>query len=483
MQINFNKPSPKPDTVAGKLFSTIFFSIFLMAGIFFLIMMIFTLCKKMDWTVLAFLLIPLVFIAVGGGGIYFAWKKKVPKIKSGAAAVDKSSPAKQRKIMLFFFSVFFLAGSGFGWMMVGQPLMKIKKSENWSKIPCTIASSKIKESRSDKSTTYKVDITFRYKFKGIKHVGGSYDLMTGSDSGYSSKRKVIDRYPVGKSTSCYVNPENPDEAIISREFNRPWWLALLPLVFILVGLGGIIATLAKKKKTKHVYTPHNDFNNNYETTLKMKSSPLKNFIGMIFFALIWNGIISIFIVKAVRSWSSNNVEWFLSFFMLPFVFVGIATIAGVFYFFIALFNSKVVVTISNPRPQLGEKVTLSWEIVNPGTIETLEIMLKAEEVATYQSGGKNNNTCSRKSIFESIKLLETSSKEAIHIGRTEFTIPSNSMHSFDGKNNKITWEIHLAGDIKRFPNLKCEFPITVMPLNQRSLDRISRSAENGDKNG
>jgi len=405
MQINFNKPSPKSDTVAGKLFLTL------------------------------------------------------------------------------FFSIFFLAGSGFGWMMLAQPLMKIKKSESWSKIPCTIVSSKIKESRGDKSTTYKVDITFRYKFKGIKHVSGSYDFMTGSDSGYSFKRKIVNRYPVGKSTSCYVNPEDPDEAVISREFNRPWWLVLLPLVFIIVGLGGIIATLTKKKKAKHVYTPHDDFNNNYETTLKMKSSPLKNLIGMIFFALIWNGIVSIFVVKAVGSWSSNNVEWLLSFFMLPFVFVGIATIAGVFYFFIALFNSKVVVTISNPRPQLGEKVTLSWKIVNSGTVETLAMTLKAEELATYQSGGKNNNTRTRKSAFESIKLLETNSKETIHIGRTEFTIPSNSMHSFDAKNNKVIWNIHLAGDIKRFPNLKCEFPITVMPLNQRSLDRISRSAENGDKNG
>lgn len=169
--------------------------------------------------------------------------------------------------------------------------------------------------------------------------------------------------------------------------------------------------------------------------------------------------------------------------MIPFVLVGLGTIAGVIYYFIAMFNSKVVVTISNSCPQLGEKVTLSWKILNSANINRLEIYLKAEESATYQTRGKDNNTCIRKSIFESLKLLETDNKAAIHIGKTQFSIPLNSMHSFDGKNNKISWEITLHGDIKRFPDLKCEYPVTVMPLAQDTLHEILRSAEKEDNNG
>ena len=483
MQINFNTDN-KTSSIAGKLGGTIFFSIFMFMGLFFLIMMIRSLYEKMDWAVAVFLMLPVIFIIVGAGGIYFTWKKKTAEVKTGAAAVEKVNPQNQRVFLALFFSVFFFAGSGFGWVMVGQPLMKIKESEKWPQKPCTIVSSRIKESRGDESTTYRVDMTFKYKFSGVEYVGAAYDFMTGSDSDYSSKRKVVNRYPVGKSTYCYVNPENPSEAVISRKYNNPWWLALLPLVFILVGAGGVIGTLVRKKKREHIYSSKEEaVISGGEAVLKTKSSPLKNFAGILFFALIWNGIISIFVTKAVQSWSTNNVEWFLSFFMIPFVLVGLGTIAGVIYYFIAMFNSKVVVTISNSCPQLGEKVTLSWKILNSANIDRLEIYLKAEESATYQTHGKNNNTCIRKSIFESLKLLETDNKDAIHIGKTQFSIPLNSMHSFDGKNNKISWEITLHGDIKRFPDLKCEYPVTVMPLAQDTLHEILRSAEEGDNNG
>ena len=106
--------------------------------------------------------------------------------------------------------------------------------------------------------------------------------------------------------------------------------------------------------------------------------------------------------------------------MIPFVLVGLGTIAGVIYYFIALFNSKVVVTISNPNPRLGETVTLSWKIVNSASVDKLEIYLKAEESATYRTQGKDNNTRTRTSTFELLKLLETDNKDAIHIGRTQF---------------------------------------------------------------
>ena len=427
-------------------------------------------------------------MAVGGGGIYGTWKKEKPENTSGAAAVKKSKPANQRNLLLIFFAIFFIAGIGFGWMMLGRPLLKIKESENWLRTSCKIVSSRIKKSRVDKSTTYSVDIVFKYKFSGVEYIGGSYDFMTGSDSDYRSKSKVVDHYSKGKTAYCYVNPDDPVEAVISREFNSPWWLAVIPLIFILVGLGGMIGVWVKKKKRKHVYSSREEpdlnlIGDNGETVLKMKSPPLKNLIGVLIFALLWNGIISIPVSQAAKSWGTNNVDWLLILFMIPFVLAGIAAIVGVVYCFIALFNSKTVVTISNSRPQPGEKVTLSWKIMNSASIDKLEIFLKAEESATYQTHGKNNNTHTRKNTFELLTLLDTTNRDAIHIGKTQFSLPLKTMHSFDGKNNKIIWEIVLHGDIKHRPDLKCEYPITVMPLSQESLHKILRSAETGENNG
>ncbi len=443
--------------------------------------------RSVEWLLFAFLLIPLVFVAIGGGGIYGTWKKEKIENISSAAAVGKRKSEKQLNVPVIFFAVFFIIGGSFGWLVIVNPLLKIKESEKWSKKPCKIISSRVKVSHDNDGSAYKVDIAFKYQFSGKKYISSNYDFVTGSDNDYSSKQQVVDHYPVGKSAYCYVNPENPAEAVISREFNTPWWVAGLASIFMLVGAGGMIGTLLKKKKCKHIYLSNekpglNLIGNDGEIILKMKSSPLKNLIGTLFAAVFWNGIVSIFVVIAVESWQTGHVEWFLTLFMIPFVLFGLALIGRVIYCFIALFNSKVVVTISNPRPQPGEKVTLSWKIMNSTSIDKLEIFLKAEEIATYQTQGKDNKTHTSKSTFELLTLLNTSNHDAIHIGETQFIIPSNTMHSFDGKNNKITWEIVLHGNIKRRPDLRGEYPISVMPLNQESLHRISRSTEYGDDN-
>jgi hypothetical protein len=445
--------------------------------------------REVEWFILPFALIPLIFVAVGAGGIYAVWKKSAPE-KTGSAAVTAAKKIEikhPRAFLALFFSLFFFAGAGFGWMMVGKPLLKIHESENWPKVPCEIVSSRVKVSHGDDSTTYRADITFRYKFEKMEYIGGSYDFMTGSDSDYSSKSQVVGRYPPGKKTYCYVNPADPVEAVISREFNAPWWMPILPGVFMLVGAGGIIGTLIKKKK-KHVYAPGveetvpNFVAPDSETVLTMESSPLKNFIAAVFVALFWNGIVSIFVGIAVRSWIRGDVEWFLSFFIIPFVLIGLVMIGAVIYCFIALFNSRVVVTISNPCPQPGEKLTLGWKILNATSVNKLEIYLKGEESATYQGKGDDNSK-TEKSTFELLKLLDTENRDAIHIGRTQFTVPSGTMHSFDGKDNKIQWRIVLRGHIKRRPDINCEYPITLMPFDQESLHKLLRSAENGKENG
>ena len=439
--------------------------------------------RNFDWGLLPFCLIPLIFVGIGLGGIIFTWKKKKAKtaVETAAAIAGPTSKRNQKALLVVFFSVFFLAGSGFGWMMLGRPLYKIEQSKDWKRVPCVITSSRVKSSSDSDGTTYSVDMAFRYKFDGVTHVSGTYDFMTGSDSDGQSKYKVIKRYPVGTSTYCYVNPENPSEAVISREYNGPWWGALLVAIFIVVGAGGVIGTLFAKKR-KHVYQsadePNLDTLSNGETVLKVKSSPMKNFIGILFIAAFWNGIVSIFVSKAVKSWGTGHIEWFLSFFMIPFVLIGLALIGGVIYCFIALFNSKVTVSVSNANPRLGEKITLTWRIANSSKVDNLKIYLQGEESAIYNSGGKNNSRTTKTSIFEQITVMDTDRREAIHAGKAMVAIPQNTMHSFDASNTKITWQFVLHGDIKRRPDIKGEYVINVLPLDEGRLHKIMRSAEN-----
>ena len=95
------------------------------------------------------------------------------------------------------------------------------------------------------------------------------------------------------------------------------------------------------------------------------------------------------------------------------------------------------------------------------------LSLVGEEHATYRRG---TDTVTDKHTFYDEPLLETSSlAEIVKGGHFEAVIPCDVMHSFEADNNKITWTIRAAGDIKRWPDMKAEFRLVIQPMNPEAI--------------
>ncbi|MDD5727458.1 MAG: DUF3592 domain-containing protein [Victivallales bacterium] len=436
-------------------------------------------CRKTAWFLIPFMLLPLIFMIIGGSGLFFTWKRqettnfsKIQKTK-----IDLPKAFKSKTALLIFFGIFLLAGCGGVWTLAGYPLYKRKQSQNWERIPCVITTSRVKIS-SGKNTAYSIDIAFRYKYKGIEYIGGTYDFVLGSDSDHQSKSRITKRYPPGTCTFCYVNPGDPLEAVLSRECRLSWPGIIGISVFVLAGAGGIIGVLCKRGKKQAVCFETEQPAANRETILKMKNPPLKKFFIALFIMLFWNGIISVFVIDAVKSWGTDNVEWFLSIFMIPFVLVGLALFVGVCYCFIALFNSRVSVSVNNPSPRLGEKISLTWRIHDSRKVDRLQIYLQGVETVIYPSG-KNNSRTVKNNVFEQLTVIDTDNREAIHTGRAFVTVPRNSMHSFTADNTKIIWQAVLHANIRRRPDIKGEYVINVLPPDARDMPQIACNTELG----
>ncbi|MGC8140705.1 DUF3592 domain-containing protein, partial [Salmonella enterica] len=73
------------------------------------------------------------------------------------------------------------------------------------------------------------------------YTGNRYNFSFGSSSGREGKQKVVDKYPPGSDAVCYVNPRRPEQAVISRAMPGDIWFGVIPVVFLLVGVGGMIA--------------------------------------------------------------------------------------------------------------------------------------------------------------------------------------------------------------------------------------------------
>lgn len=425
-----------------------------------------------------FAIIPLVFVAVGVGGIYFTWRPKRKRPDGSDASESISAKAKGKTggplALAGFFSIFLLVGLGVFYGMFLRPMMMIEEAKDWPEVPCTVISSRVKSHEGDESTTYSVDIFYSYTVDGREHKSNRYSFMGGSSSGYDGKKAVVNAHPPGRKTVCYVNPDDPTEAVLERGYTSDLWFGLIPLVFVAVGAGGIFFTVRSRLRKKAATGRRDVPVPGYERTaiverdvaagpviLKPKHSPLVKLLGVAGFALFWNGIVSVFVWQVIDGWQKGRGEWFLTLFMIPFVLAGLAAIGGIVYFLLALFNPRPKLTLSSDAIPVGGSAELRWELTGQvNRIGTFEIVLEGREEATYRRG---TNTVTDKNVFATLPIARLDDWRDMANGEAALAVPADTMHSFEADNNKIIWALKVRGDIRLWPDIKEEFPLTVLP--------------------
>lgn len=435
------------------------------------------------------LLFPLLFIGIGGIGIYAMWARIQPKPSENRPISDTS---KGRRFLVAFFLLFALVGLGMMWPLCFRPIYKVLDARDWIETRCRIVQARVQSHDGDEGTTYSVDILYEYAFGGKTYRSARFDFIGGSSSGYSGKQAVVDRYKTMFDPVCFVNPALPSEAVLVRKLGAKLLFCLFPWVFFLVGAGGIYGVLRSAARSAqsgsvawlppasessrrvdpgrmHWLHPsiEDDFVNDW-VVLPAAGRRAGKFFGWLFFAVFWNGITSVFVIMAAQSFRRGHPDWFLSLFMIPFVLIGLGLVLAACHQFLALLNPYPVVRIRPARIPLGASADLQWEFKGlPGRIRELKILLTATEQIRNTSDEKKRNrdvSMSSKPVFER-ELACLTDPQQIVSGQIGLTVPAGAMHSFDSGNCRLTWAISFHGDIRIWPNLKDDLPIVVVPPN------------------
>lgn len=395
--------------------------------------------------------------------------KRLSKSKrkgSGAGFRDKP-PSKFGRGFLFLFGLpFFAMGFFLCWIAAINPICKSISSADWPQVPCEIIVSHVNSHSSSDGTTYTIEIKFNYSYQTIDYNGGSYSFDTIQSSGRKRKQKIIAKYPIGSEAVCWVNPDAPEEAVLSRRVpGIVYFIIPFTSIFMLVGLGimlGALGILPKKRaKATGSKVKEIDIIKKGETELKPSASGWVKVLVVLGIALFWNGIVSVFLYEVIQSYRNDNPDIFLTVFLIPFVLIGLALTCGVFYQLLALANPKFRLTLSEASPRLGQKVNLQWK--SSGSLKRLDkltIKLEGRECATYRRG---TDSVTDHATFHLESLFETDLPSENASGSIHIQIPPSLMHTFHGDNNKIEWRLLIEGPIRRWPDVDEDYPLTVRP--------------------
>lgn len=416
---------------------------------------------------------------------------EAPTAGSPTGAISrKASRSLSPGCLVGFFSLFLLFGLGFLAFFL-LPAVKVWKARSWTATRCTVLASEVESHSDSDSTTYSVAVRYRYQVDGTSYESHRYEFLGGSSSGYEHKQEIVERYPPGSRPICWVDPEDPSQAVLERGLTRGYFFALIPAVFVLVGGGGVaFALLSGRRRRPERATPWLPENRGEPAVtapsstggftagtgfadagtesagpviLQAHSTPIGKLVVIILIAAFWNGITGVFVWQVIRGWRTGTGEGTgcLALFLVPFVLIGVALLLGIPYQFLALFNPRLHLTLSSASLELGGSARLSWSFTGfPGRIRHLRIELEGREEATYRRG---TSTHTDRQAFATLAVVDTSERLEIAAGEAAVTVPADTMHSFAATHNRIVWTLKVAGDIRRWPDVGEEFDLVVRP--------------------
>lgn len=129
----------------------------------------------------------------------------------------------------------------------GLPLWAEIRSLRWVPTPCVVESAQVRSIRHDGQVpviVYWPDIVYGYQINGLRYRANLYNASdVGSPWWAYGARNTIRSYPIGRRTTCYVNPADPFETVLDRTPSSTQWFGLWPLIMAILGAAGILQTL------------------------------------------------------------------------------------------------------------------------------------------------------------------------------------------------------------------------------------------------
>lgn len=388
-----------------------------------------------------------------------------------------------------FLGLFVVVGSVTGFFMSARPLYHAYVARGWTPTACEVVSSRIVHN----DDTARADIVYRYTIGGRQYTADRYNFMPGTSSD-SSVPDVVAKHAPGTKFECYVDPSDPSSAVINRTPTLWYFMGVLFFVMF-AGIPGTIAVVMIRSRRRartaagqaaagtgvgagagaaagaaaafadsrfgHA-SPSLAADAGGPIVLKPSTSPMGKLIAITLICLFWNGIVGVFTFLEYRMFVQGDAfGWGMALFLLLFQVIGLALLAAVPYQLLAMANPRPIITLSRGAVPLGGTASFTYELNGAAhRVKALKITLRGSEEARYRRG---TDTKTDTHVFFSETLVDATHEMNIPRGTGMIRVPADSMHTFAADNNKVLWQLHVAGDIPRWPNIDDTFDILVRP--------------------
>ncbi len=131
----------------------------------------------------------------------------------------------------------FAAAAWAAWLRIKRRRQGQAMSD-WQRVEGRVLSHEIAESVStdshgDSTRHFEPRLTYEYLGSGAKRTGSRAGLDTVSFTSRNKAQAWLDARPVGSAIAVFVNPADPNEAVLDTAVKAEWWV---PAFFVALGI-------------------------------------------------------------------------------------------------------------------------------------------------------------------------------------------------------------------------------------------------------
>ncbi|TFG40091.1 MAG: DUF3592 domain-containing protein, partial [Candidatus Aminicenantes bacterium] len=192
--------------------------------------------RRLPW-VGFFVFLPLIFVAIGAGGIYAVWRS-AGRSEDGAveSISQRARKGRGKTVELILGLVFAAIGGGLTIVLLVVPLVRLAQASTWVETTATVVGSTLRSWSTDDGTSYQADVLYEYSAGGRSWTSSRRDFFPFSSGDADGAEAVLARFPEGSATVCFVDPADPSRSVLDRRPHAAYLIGLFPLIFLVAGV-------------------------------------------------------------------------------------------------------------------------------------------------------------------------------------------------------------------------------------------------------
>lgn len=399
---------------------------------------------------------------------------------------SNEQPAKGgRSGCLMLFGIPFAAvGIGILGFKVVPDVAEWQAMKAWQPVSAQVLAAGLQEHRGDDSTTYEATGRYRYSYDGRDYESERVALSGGADNLGDFQQQLAAQLQQaqasGETVVAWVNPEQPQEAVISRELRlgQLAFFIVFGLVFAAVGIGVIAAGFFTSGGSTGVVDADQPWRSRKEwASPEIRAGGKGTAIAAWFIALIWCGISGIATVAGYDEFVNKDNPAALL--VLLFDAVGLGLLYWAVHATLSARRFGELVLRLDPHPgSIGGDVGGMIDIpVAHSDQRAVAMTLTCLHVYTRRSG-KNSET-RRDALWSDTRYFfgepAIDGKTRVHFA---FAVPDGLPVSTAADNDYHQWTLELACDLPGVDlSRSFDIPVFATATKTRLSSRVRESQE------